>query len=157
MSPKIILTLVLSFIITCFSIFNTTPVELNLFGFKMIQLPLSFFLFLVFLTGAVYAGMLTFYDQIQKTVINKKLKRKVLDLNNKIEELRTVIEKQERRFGEQVGQEKSAEETITEDSENDEDKATENPLLEVVDPHEGNDRELTSESREFALKRIQNG
>lgn len=116
MSPKIILTLVLSFVITCFSLFNTAPLSLSLFGIKTIQLPLSFFLFLVFLIGAIYAGLLTFYDQMQKTALNKKLKRKILSLDNKIEDLQAVIEKQERMLGKNAEQEERAGEDFADES-----------------------------------------
>jgi hypothetical protein len=121
--------------------------------------------------------------------MNKKLKRKVIDLKNKIEELRVVIDKQERGSESPVEQKEIIEEPETKDIEKpdtkdikkartkgikktstkdikkadpkdeevDNDKVIKNPLLEIVNPHDVNEDELTPKLREFALNRIQNG
>ncbi len=162
MSPKIVIALIVCFIITFFGIFNVNLVNINLFGLKVVQLPLSFFVFLVFLIGVLFASIMSLFDQIQKTKMNKKLKREVIDFKIKFEELQEHIKKQKRDSESRIEQEKQEKapkqaNIETRDFKFNEDKTKKSPFLGVVNPHEANEEKLTPELREFALKRIQNG
>lgn len=86
MSLKIITTLVIAFLLVLFGIFNNVHVEVNLFGIKNVSTLLSFFVFVVFLAGGIYAGFLSFSDQIKQSSIIRKLKKKIKNLKEALKE-----------------------------------------------------------------------
>ena len=137
MPIKIIFTLVVAFLLVLFGIFNSSPFEFSLFGIRDVSTPLAFFVFIVFLAGGIYAGFLAFFDQVRQSLRIRKLKRKIKNLQEALEEQ------------EQIGlQEKSYEEI----------KEPESPLEDDVEnrvPNEiDDDSELTSAEREIALQKI---
>lgn len=86
MPIKIIITLVFAFLLVLFGIFNTSPVEINLFGFTNVSTLLSFFVFVVFLAGGVFAGFLSFSEQVKQSLTIRKLKKKIKSLAEALEE-----------------------------------------------------------------------
>ena len=68
MSGKITISLVVAFLLALFSIFNTELMDINLFSVKVVSVPKSLLVFFVFLTGAVYAGFLAFFEQLHSTL-----------------------------------------------------------------------------------------
>lgn len=86
MQIKIVLTLVIAFLLVLFGIFNPGIIEISLFGFGWISTPIAFFVFVVFLAGAVYAGLMSIFDQIKQSMKIRQLKRKLKEVKEKREE-----------------------------------------------------------------------
>ncbi|MBF0432199.1 MAG: LapA family protein [Fibrobacteria bacterium] len=63
MSLKISVSLIIAFLLAMFSIFNLAPVELKLANWRDISVPLSFVVFTLFFSGAVYGGLLIWFER----------------------------------------------------------------------------------------------
>lgn len=86
MQIKIVLTLVVAFLLVLFGIFNPGIIEINLFGFGKTSTPTAFLVFVVFLTGAVYAGLMSLFEQIKQSMKIRQLKRKLKEVKENLEE-----------------------------------------------------------------------
>lgn len=86
MQIKLIITLTFAFFLVLFGIFNSYPIEINVFGFKDVSTPLAFFVFVVFLAGGIFAGLLSFFDQVKQSITIRRLKKKIRDMKESLEE-----------------------------------------------------------------------
>jgi uncharacterized integral membrane protein len=160
MSGKITISLVVAFLLALFSIFTTELMDVNLFGVKVVSIPKSLLFFFVFLTGAVYAGFLAFFEQLHSTLRIKKLKKSVIHLKKIIEEQEEVLET--------LGKaEKEREENLPQSNHTELKNGKDKPKAELTGsfekeekakglPEKDDEYALSPEQREIALMRIQN-
>ena len=87
MQIQIVLTLVIAFLLVLFGIFNPGVIEINLFGFNRVSTPAAFFVFVVFLAGAVYAGLMNLFEQIKQTMKIRRLKMKLKEIRENTGEI----------------------------------------------------------------------
>ena len=80
MSLKIILTLVIAFLLALFGIFNTEFIEFSFFGVSNVFMPISLFVFAIFMAGGIYAGILSFSVELRNKAIIRNLKKTIKKL-----------------------------------------------------------------------------
>lgn len=85
MQIKLVMTFVVAFLLVLFGIFNTAIVEINLFGFSKISIPIAVFVFVLFMIGAVYAGSISIIEQIKQSMKIRQLKRKLKEAKKYME------------------------------------------------------------------------
>lgn len=88
MYGKILFTFAVAFVIVFFSIFNTAPVEIRLWHFRNMRMPLSLLVFCMFVAGMVYIGAITMLDGMRQSRAIRKMKKQ-------IESLTEIIQKQQ--------------------------------------------------------------
>lgn len=144
MAIKIIVTLVVAFLLVLFGIFNSSFLEFSLFGIKEISTPLSFFVFIVFLAGGVFAGFLSFSDQLRQSLTVRKLRKRIRDLKAALEEREEEVQRVE----EKVPSEAQEPEPLPPETEN-------VGIIDDINIDDINDESrLTSSEREIALRKI---
>ena len=148
MPVKIILTFVVAFSIAVFSVFNTSSININLMDLKTISMPLSFFAFCVLFIGVLYSGILVIYDQMQKSLFIRRLKKKIYELND-------VIEQQEKALTSMTEQEKEIAESLKINELPETEEISGNGKKEVKYAIKDSELTLSQQQREIAISRIQ--
>lgn len=63
-----------------FCIFNTGSISIYLPGLQRVEIPVSLFVFIVFLFGVFITALLALTDQVHQWSLNRKLRKKINEI-----------------------------------------------------------------------------
>lgn len=124
---KLILIMLFAFVLAYFGATNLEPVQVNLFGYKQITIPLGMFIFIVFFLGAIFSAFLAFFDQMKRNKLIRDLKNEVAKLKqnfaervrSEVEEIRRKAIKEElSNLSEETGEESQSVASVSESERN---------------------------------------